>query len=150
MQKVAHFFCIGTIFVSFIASAQQTLPTNTASSVEVKAPASVEAPMLTLTRMEICSTVEDRSPVNIETHFPATQDKVYCFLEFGGAKKETAVTVVWMLGKLEKEKVSLPIRRFPLFRTWANKTVFGMKGNWKVDVLDDKGMLLRSAAFTID
>jgi len=99
--------------------------------------------------MEICSTVTDRKPVNIGTHFPSSQDKIYCFLEFGGAKKETSVDVVWTLGQLEMGRVNLPVRRFPLFRTWATKTIFGMKGDWKVEVLDDKGVLIRSAAFTV-
>jgi hypothetical protein len=150
MRKVALFLCIGLVSVSVIASAQQIAPTSTAVPAEaVKAPVSVDAPILTLTRMEICSTVTDRRPVGIGAHFPASQDKVYCFLEFGGATRETSVDVVWTLGQVEMGRVNLPVRRFPLFRTWANKTIFGMKGDWKVDVLDDKGALLRSAAFSV-
>jgi hypothetical protein len=99
--------------------------------------------------MEICSTVADRRPVDIGARFPASQDKVYCFLEFGGAARETSVDVVWTLGQLEMGRVNLPVRRFPLFRTWTNRTIFGMRGDWRVDVLDDKGALLRSAAFTV-
>jgi hypothetical protein len=94
-------------------------------------------------------TVAGHKPVDIGAHFPASQDKVYCFLEFGGAKKETFVDVVWTLGQLEMGRVNLLVRRFPLFRTWTNITIFGLKDNWKVDVLDDKGALLRSAAFTV-
>jgi hypothetical protein len=150
MRKVAFFLWIGSLFVAVTASAQQTAPTSTAvPAAAVKTPASVVAPVLTLTRMEICSNVTDRRPVDIDTHFPSSQDKVYCFLEFGGAAKETSVTVVWTLNQLEVGRVNLPVRRFPLFRTWANKTIFGMKGDWKVDVLDDKGALLRTAAFTV-
>jgi len=153
MRKVVLFFFIGSLFASVITSitsAQQTAPTSTNLPVEiVSAPTPADTPVLTLTRMEICSTVTDRKPVNIETHFPSSQDKVYCFLEFGGAKKETTVDVVWRLGQLEMGRVTLPVRRFPLFRTWANKTIFGMTGDWKVEVLDDKGVLIRSAAFTV-
>ena len=150
MQKVALFLCIVSLFFSAATSAQQTASTSTSVPAEaVKAPASGDAPVLTLTRMEICSKVKDRSPADIDTHFPASQDKVYCFLEFGGAKKETSVDVVWTLGQLEMGRVNLPVRRFPLFRTWANKTIFGMKGDWRVDVLDDKGVLIRTASFTV-
>ncbi len=99
--------------------------------------------------MEICSTVNNRLPKGVADHFPESQDKVYCFLEFGGAAKETSVDVVWTLGQEEKGRVKLPVRRFPLFRTWANKTIFGMKGDWRVDVRDDKGALLKSASFTV-
>jgi hypothetical protein len=153
MRKVVLFFFIGSLFASVIASiasAQQTAPTSTNPPGEiVSVPTPVDAPDLTLTRMEICSAVTDRKPVNIGTHFPSSQDKIYCFLEFGGAKKETTVDVVWTLGQLEMGRVTLPVRRFPLFRTWANKTIFGMRGDWKVEVLDDKGVLIRSAAFTV-
>ena len=150
MRKSALVFCISSLFISVLASAQQTASTNTTvPGGAAKVPASVEAPILTLTRMEICSAVADRKPINIDAHFPANQDKVYCFLEFGGASRETSVEVVWTLGQLEVGRVTLPVRRFPLFRTWANKTIFGMKGDWKVDVLDDKGVLLKTAAFTV-
>ncbi len=150
MRKAALFLCIGPLFLAVITSAQQTASTSTAvPAASVKAPASADAPILTLTRMEICSTVTDRTPVGIGTNYPASQDKVYCFLEFGGATRETSVNVVWTLGQKEMGRVNLPVRRFPLFRTWANKTILGMKGDWKVEVLDDKGVLLRSAAFTV-
>lgn len=150
MRKIAFLVCLGSFLFSAIISAQQTAPTTTSvPGGTVTPPVSVEAPALTLTRMEICSNVIDRKPVNIETQFPADQDKVFCFLEFGGAAKETSVEVVWTLGQLEMGRVNLPVRRFPLYRTWANKTIFGMKGDWKVDVLDDRGVLLRSAAFTV-
>lgn len=36
-----------------------------------------------------------------------------------------------------------------MFRTWAHKTISGVKGDWKADVLDDKGVLLGSVAFTV-
>jgi hypothetical protein len=150
MRSVALLFCIGLLFISVVAPAQQTASTGTiVPAVTWKAPASVNSPLLTLTRIVICSTVKDREPADIGTHFPASQDKVYCFLEFGGAAKETSVNVVWKLGQKEMGRVNLPVRRFPLFRTWANMTISGMKGDWKVDVLDDKGALLRSAAFTV-
>ncbi len=87
--------------------------------------------------------------MGVADHFPQSQEKVYCFLEFGGAAQETSVVVVWTLGQMEMERVTLPVRRFPLFRTWANKTIFGMKGEWKVDVLDGKGALLKTASFTV-
>ncbi len=83
------------------------------------------------------------------TSFPASQEKVYCFLEFKDVEKETTINVVWTLGQKEIDKIPLTIKPSPRYRTWVNKTISGMKGEWKVDVLDDKGNLLRSANFTV-
>jgi hypothetical protein len=151
MRKVVLLFCIGSLFICRITSALETVSSGPVVSLEaVKTPAPGDEPVVILTRMEICSTVTDRSPVDIDTRFPSSKDKVYCFLEFGGAKKETSVDVIWTLGQMEVGRVRLPVRRFPLFRTWANKTIYGMKGDWRVDVRDDKGVLLKSAAFTVE
>ena len=81
------------------ASAQQTEPTPTAVPA---APAKVEpvseAQVAALTRMELCTEVKNRQPVDSGTTFSADQDKVYCYLEFGGGKKDSIVTVVWKYG----------------------------------------------------
>ena len=48
----------------------------------------------TIARMEIASSVENREPVGIAASFPATQEKVFLFLEFKDVKAETSVNVV--------------------------------------------------------
>ena len=116
MRKYGLFFCIGSLFISGITPAQETVLISAAvSSESSNTRASVNEPLVTLTRMEICSTVADRSPVDIDTRFPASKEKVYCFLEFGGARKETSVDVIWTYGQVEVGRVNLPVRRFPLF-----------------------------------
>lgn len=46
------------------------------------AKAAAPAANLNLSRMEIASSVEDRQPVGIAATFPATTEKVFCYLEF--------------------------------------------------------------------
>ncbi len=104
---------------------------------------------LTILRMEIGAGVMDRTPLDIGTMYPANQEKVYCYLEFKYVKTETTVYVVWMLGQNEMDKIPLAIKPYPRFRTWVSKKINGMKGEWRVYVLDDKGNLMKSATFTV-
>ncbi len=122
------------------------MPTATTTRV-ANAPAS--APSLAVSRMEISAGVMDRKPLDIGTTYPASQEKVYCYLEFKDVKKEATVNVVWMLGQNVMDKIPLTIKPSPKFRTWTSKTINGMRGEWKVEVLDDNGNLLKSTTFTV-
>ncbi len=148
MKKLTVFVLVVCLtMLAGAALAQQQAPATAAPAVKA-APA--PAAGLMIARMEIASSVENREPVGIAATFPATQEKVYCFLEFQNVPAETAVTVVWTLGPNEMGKVPLTIKPFSKFRTWANKTIGGMKGDWKVDVVDASGTVLKSAAFKIE
>jgi len=148
MKKVTVFVLVLCLTVlTGAALAQQQAPAATAPAVKA-APA--PAASLTIARMEIASSVENREPVGIAATFPATQEKVYCFLEFQNVPAETSVTVVWTLGMNEMGNVPLTIKPFSKFRTWANKTIGGMKGDWKVEVKDASGTVLKSATFKIE
>ena len=140
------------IVLSFLTAAvsvmAQQAPTA-ATAPSVTAPAPAPSASLELARMEICGSVMDRKPVDVSSTFAATQDKVYCYLEFKDVKKETAVNVVWTLGQNEMGKVTLTIKPYAKFRTWASKTINGMKGDWKVDVVDEQGAILKTAAFKV-
>jgi hypothetical protein len=149
MKKIMILVVVLLVFaIALIAAAQQTAPTATPVPAEAtKAPA--PAPSLTISRMEIASNVMDRKPVDVATSFPAGTEKVYCYLEFKDVKKEATVNIVWTLGQKEMGKTQLTIKASQKFRTWAAKSLYGMKGGWKVDVLDEKGNILKSATFTV-
>jgi DUF2914 family protein len=136
--------------IALTAQAQQTAPTATPAPAEAaKAPEPAPAPSLVISRMELAANVMDRKPVDVGTSFPASTEKVFCYLEFKNVKNETAVSVVWTFDQKEMGRTQLTIKPYPKFRTWANKSLFGMKGEWKVDVLDEKGSVLKSAAFMV-
>ena len=135
---------LSLLAVAISVMAQQTAPTMTPAP-SVPAPTS----SLEIARMEICGNVMDRKPVDVSSTFTANQDKVYCYLEFKDVKKETTVNVVWALGQNEMGKIPLTIKPYAKFRTWANKSINGMKGDWKVDVMDDSGAVLKTATFKV-
>jgi hypothetical protein len=108
------------------------------------------APSLNISRMEIAGSVENRQPVGIAATFPANTEKVYCYLELTDVPKDTTITYVWTLGPNEMGKVSQPVKKSSRWRTWGNKSLGGMKGDWKVDVLDEAGAVLKSATFKVE
>lgn len=150
MQKA---FIICLVFILSLAAGtalaqQAATPAPAPAATEQKAAA--PAADLTLSRMEIAGSVENREPVGIAATFPATTEKVYCYLEFKNVAKETKVNVVWTLGLNEMGNVSLTVKPYPKFRTWANKSLGGMKGDWKVEVKDEAGTVLKSATFKVE
>ena len=145
-------FVISGLAIAGVVHAQQApaAPATAATPTPAPAPAA-KAPEagFPLVRMEIASSVENHEPVGIAASFPATQEKVYCFLEFRDIKKATTVNVVWTLGGKEMGKIPLAVKAMSKYRTWANKTVSGMKGDWKVDLVDESGTVLKSATFKV-
>jgi len=138
---------IAIVMVAVTALAQQSAPVMTSPSAKAKGQA--PAPSLTISRMEICDDVKDRNPVNTGSTYKPSQEKVFCYLEFTDVKKETTIKVVWTLGQNEMDKISLTIKPYARFRTWASKSINGMKGDWKVDVLDENGTVLKTATFKV-
>lgn len=139
MKKIVLFFLVACLTTAAGAAWAEQQATPKA------APAA-----LTIARMEIAGSVADREPAGIAATFPATQEKVFCFLEFRNVAAETSVTVVWTLGQTEMGSVDLSIKPSMRFRTWSTKAIGGMKGDWKVEVVDATGAILKSAAFKVE
>jgi hypothetical protein len=129
-----------------ILAQQATAPTPTAATPAPKAPASG----LTVSRMEIAGSVENREPVGIAATFPASQEKVYCYVELKDVPKDTTITFAWTFGQNETDKVTQQVKKSSRWRTWGNKSLAGRKGDWKVDLLDESGAVLKSATFKVE
>lgn len=121
-------------------------PASPAKTPATPAPAA----SLSISRMEIAGSVENREPVGIASSFQATQEKVYCYLELRDVPQDTSITFVWTLGQNDMGKVTQQVKKSSRWRTWANKSLGGMKGDWKVDVLDESGAVLKSATFKVE
>jgi hypothetical protein len=108
------------------------------------------APSLNITQMEIAGSVENREPVDVASTFPDTTKMVFCFVEIKDAPKDTSITFVWTMGTNEMGKVTQQVMKSSRWRTWSSKTVSGMKGDWRVDVVDEAGAVLKSATFKVE
>ena len=116
----------------------------------ISLPASGQEKEFTIARLVIGTGVENREPVGVAETFPATTEKVYCFLEATEILKDTEVSFVWFHDEKEMLKTNLPLQTGPKWRTFADKNIGGMKGDWKVEVRDIKGNLVKDIKFKVE
>jgi hypothetical protein len=113
-------------------------------------PASGQEKEFTIARLVVGTGVENREPVGVAETFPAATGKVYCFLEATEISKDTEVSFVWFHGEKEMLKTNLPLKTGPKWRTFADKNVEGMKGDWKVEIRDSGGKLVKDVKFKVE
>lgn len=104
----------------------------------------------TVARLVTCEGIQDRTPVNVTEVFPAGTETVYCFLEARDIAQPTDVKMVWYHGDQEVAQVPLAIGQGPRWRTYASKEMMGMKGNWKVYLVDAADNTLASVQFVLE
>ena len=112
--------------------------------------APMEAADFMVNRLVMGTGVENSEPVGVAETFPATTEKVYCFLEAGNITKDTEASFVWFHGDKEMLKTNLALKMGPRWRTYANKTVLEMKGDWKVEIRDQAGKVLKDIKFKVE
>jgi len=109
-----------------------------------------EGAEMAISRMVVGTAVENREPKAVAEAFPATTEKVFCFLEASNIPKDMELTFVWTYKDKEIHKTTLPIKAGAKWRTFASKTVKGMKGDWKVEIKDVSGKVLKDVKFKIE
>jgi hypothetical protein len=109
-----------------------------------------ESAGLTIARLVVGTGVENSEPVGAAETFPASTEKVYCFLEATGIGKDTEISFVWSYGDKEMLKTTLPLKAGAKWRTYANKNLRGLKGEWKVEVKDSDGKVLKDVKFKVE
>jgi hypothetical protein len=112
--------------------------------------AAKEKPPFTIARAVIATGVENLEPAGATETFPPTTEKVYCFIEATEVSKDTEVTFVWYHDATELSKFSLPLKEGPRWRTYADKTLYGMKGDWKVEIQDSAGNVVKELGFKVE
>jgi len=101
----------------------------------------------TIVRAVLGTGVENREPAGVAAVFPATTEKVYCFLEAANIPKDMEISLTWFYGQKEMRKISLPLKAGSRWRTFAHKNLGGLKGDWKVEIKDAEGKLLKDLPF---
>jgi len=105
---------------------------------------------VSVARLVVGTGVENREPAGVAETFPAATEKVYCFLEATNIPEDMEVTFIWSHGGKEMLKTLLPLKMGPRWRTHADKSLYGLKGDWKVEVRDAKGNLLKDVKFKVE
>jgi hypothetical protein len=104
----------------------------------------------TIQRLVVGTGVDKGEPVGVAETFPASTEKVYCFLEATNIAKDTEVSFVWFYGQKEMLKTTLPIKAGAKWRTYANKNLRGLKEEWKVEIKDPDGKVLKDVKFKVE
>jgi hypothetical protein len=104
----------------------------------------------TIARLVIAGSIEDREPFGVVDVFAVPTEKVYCFLEARDIKKDTTVSFVWYHGEKKMAKVDLPLKQGKRWRTYSSKKLFGLKGQWKVELQDANGNVLQVVEFKVE
>ncbi len=115
-----------------------------------QAPASQETASVEITRLVMGTGVDNREPVGIADTFPAKTPKVICFLDAKNIAADTEITFVWILNEKELLKTNLTLKASPKWRTRADKNLYAMKGDWKVEIRDAAGKLLKDVQFKVE
>ncbi len=109
-----------------------------------------EAAEMAVSRLLVATAVENREPKGAAETFPASTERVFCFLELTDIPKDMEVTFSWIYKDKEVNKTTLPVKAGPKWRTFAYKTVKDMKGDWKVEVKDGGGKTLKDVKFKVE
>jgi hypothetical protein len=115
-----------------------------------KAKPEAAAKQLIIARALIGTGVENQEPVGAAEAFPASTEKVYCFIEAQNIGKDMEISFVWLYGGKEVRKINLLLKAGPKWRTWAYKNIGGQKGDWKVEIKDAEGKLLKDIPFKVE
>ena len=94
--------------------------------------------------------VENLEPKGVADAFPSTTEKVYCFIEAKNIPSDTEVTFVWSLGDKEMLTFSTALKAGARWRTYGSKNLYGKKGDWKVEIKDAGGKILKEVKFKVE
>ncbi len=109
-----------------------------------------ETGVLMKARLVIGTGVENLEPAGVAETFPASTEKVYCFLEATNINQDTEVSFVWFHGQKELLKINLPLKKGPRWRTYVYKNLYGQKGDWRVEIRDAMGKPLKEVKFKVE
>ena len=131
------------------APAKEAAPAKTPAPKKGAAPAQ-EKGEFAIARAVVGTGVENKEPVGAADAFPASTEKVSCFIEATNVPKDMELTTVWSMGDKEMRKINATVKAGPRWRTWVDKKVGGMKGDWKVEIKDADGKLLKDVKFKVE
>jgi hypothetical protein len=97
-----------------------------------------------------CTGVENRTPVGTDSVFASDVGHVYTFTKIVGATEPTTIAHVYYYNGKEMARIELKIGGSP-WRTWSSKTILPeWKGEWKVEIVDGEGNVLKTGSFKIE
>lgn len=104
---------------------------------------------LTVEKLAFSTGVENRTPVGVDSVFASDVGRVYTFTKIVGVEEPTTIFHVYYYNGQEMARIELKIGGTP-WRTWSSKTILPeWKGEWKVEIIDEGGNIIKTGKFTI-
>jgi hypothetical protein len=104
---------------------------------------------LRVTKMVFCKEIVGLEPLSEETTFSNQTKKIFCFTKIEGAQFDMQITHRWYYEDSLMAEVKLPVRS-GAWRTYSSKNIMeDWIGNWRVEVVDDEGELIRKESFVV-
>jgi hypothetical protein len=113
-------------------------------------PAPQVTPLFTVARLTVGTDIIDRQPIGVAESFPASTEKVFCYLEATNIAKDTDIFFVWIYKEKEMLKIKMTLKAGAKWRTYVNKYLHGQKGDWKVELLSSTGAVIRDVKFKVE
>lgn len=108
-----------------------------------------EAPEISIVDLEVCTSVDNRIPVGVDTSFMNDVERLYCFTKISSNQDEGTIIHVWKYNDKEMARVELSYKA-KVWRTWSYKTMMpSWTGKWRVDIESPDGTVLGSKEFEI-
>jgi hypothetical protein len=108
---------------------------------------------LVVLRAYICKGIDESEPTEAGKSFIPAPDGVLrlcCFSEVGGAARPDTVFHVWYWGDREMARVPLRVQG-ARWRTWSAKRIVDeWRGDWRVDIIDRDGFVLKRLMFSVE
>lgn len=120
-------------------------PAAPASTAPVAAPAEKAVGSVQILKMVLCQDVKDRGPVQ-ELNVTKVGSMVVGWTQVETAEDVT-LTHRWIHEGETVSDIPLQVKGGAPYRTWSRKTISDA-GNWKWQVLDPKGAVLKEVTFT--
>ncbi|HEY5975604.1 MAG TPA: DUF2914 domain-containing protein [Geobacteraceae bacterium] len=111
-----------------------------------------EAPRLKITELAVTTRIAKGNPIDsVHRISSAAVTSLYCFTRTEGSDDtDTFISHVWYRGEEKVGEYKLPVRG-KKWRTFSKKGVErGWAGDWRVEVLDSEGQLLKTVRFRMN
>ena len=136
-KRLIMFFAVLFVPVVLI-SFKTSLAEETAASLEV-------------TELVMAKNVVDLTPVDDSTIFTSDVGTLYFFSKIKVEVESATIFHTWYYKNEKVAQIELNVKKALGFRTYSNKKVLDhQKGEWKVEVFDADGNVLKSVSFTVN
>lgn len=143
-------FAVPAVFAEEDASSEAAEPALASEAAEPAEPAPASESTIIIDRIVVSESMENREPIGAAEIFAASVGKVYCFIEAKNISEDTPISFVWYFHGNQMAKVDMTVKKGDRWRTYSSKNLGGLKGDWKVEIQDQNGAILKLADFKVE